>query len=61
MGCGNAREHLLMMRHGAVSLFLLAIGCATAAGQEQAEIEAASSACLQAYGNRGYLTLQAGP
>jgi hypothetical protein len=33
MGCGNAREHLLMMRPGAVSLFLLVIGCATAAGQ----------------------------
>ena len=27
----------------------------------QAEIEAAYSACLQAYGNRGNLTLQAGP
>ncbi len=50
-----------MMRPGAVSLFLLVIGYATAAGQEQAEIEAASSACLQAYGNRGNLTLQAGP
>ena len=118
MGCGNAREHLLMMRPGAVSLILLVIGCATAAGQAvpaersegvlkpekkrlpaphqpclkafsrpsppsfypvaaartfrhptnalglqvaQAEIEAASSACLQAYGNRGNLTLQAGP
>ena len=33
MGCGNAREHLLMMRPGAVSLYLLVIGCATAAGQ----------------------------
>ena len=33
MGCGNASEHLLMMRPGAVSLFLLVIGCATAAGQ----------------------------
>jgi len=27
----------------------------------QAELEAAYSACLQAYGNRGNLTLQAGP
>ena len=27
----------------------------------QAEVEAASSACLQAYGNRDNLTLQAGP
>ncbi len=118
MGCGNAREHLLMMRPGAVSLFLLVIGvprlpvrrcppsdpraCSSlekkrlpaphqpclkafsrpsppsfypvaaartirhptnALGLQvaQAEIEAASSACLQAYGNRGNLTLQAGP
>jgi len=58
---GNAKEHLLMIRPSAVSLLLLVIGCATATGQEQAELEAAYSACLQAYGNRGKLTLQAGP
>jgi hypothetical protein len=58
MGCGNLKEHFrldpcpLTIRHPTDAL-----GRPVA----QAELEAAYSACLHAYGNTDRLTLQAGP